>query len=112
MLDKKSKKYCKECEISSVHHIKTWLDEIINLPPSLPKNFLFEKLGRLIDVSAEKFFTGLQIGSMKNDFTSADIQLRSTCFIEEAKKQGQNKDQIKQELIQSGWPKDLVDKYL
>ena len=88
MLDKKSKKYCKECEISSVHHIKTWLDEIINLPPSLPKNFLFEKLGRLIDVSAEKFFTGLQIGSMKNDFTSADIQLRSTCFIEEAKKQG------------------------
>ena len=88
MKNKVGRIYCKECEISSIHHIKTWLDEIINLLPSLPKNFLFEKLGRLIDVSAEKFFTGLQIGSMQNDFIPADIQLRSTCFIEEARKQG------------------------
>ena len=80
--------YCKECEISSVHHIQTWLDEVANLLPPLPKNFLFEKLGRLIDISTEKFFTGLRLGSMRDDFTPADIQLRSTCFIEEAKKRG------------------------
>jgi len=88
MLNTKSKKYCKECDISSIYHIKTWLDEIVNLSPSLPKNFLFEKLGRLIDVSVEKFFIFLRLSSMRKGFTPTDIQLRSTCFIEEAKKRG------------------------
>ena len=33
-------------------------------------------------------------------------------FIEKAKKQGQNKEEIKRELLQAKWPKDLIDKYL
>lgn len=88
MFDKESKGYCKECDMLSVYHIKTWLDEIMNLLPSLPKNLPFEKLGEFIDIFAEKFFILLRLGSMRSNFTFLDIQSRSICFIDEAKKQG------------------------
>jgi len=72
-----------------IYHLKTWLDGIGTcFFPPLPKNFLFEKLSKFIDIFAENFFIGLRLGSLRDDFTSADIQLRSTCFIDEAKKRG------------------------
>lgn len=75
--------------MSSPSHIATWFEEIGGLFSSaLPRNFLLEKFGVFGDVFAEKFFTALGLGSMRDDFTSSDIQPRSHCFVEEAKKRG------------------------
>ncbi len=82
----KKTKFCKDCGVPSTYHIQTWLDELVSrlLPPlSLPK-----KLELFFYFLLEKFFTFFKLFSVRDDFTSSDIQLRSTCFIKEAKKRG------------------------
>jgi len=83
---KKSKKFCKDCGMPCTYHIRTWIDELANqfLPrPSLPR-----KLEQLFDALLEKFFTFSKLASLRDNFTRSDIQLRTTCFIEEGKKRG------------------------
>lgn len=73
----------------AICHIQTWLDAMAeHLLPSRPLNFLLKKFGTSLDILLEKFLVLSQLVSLRDDFTRADIQLRSTCFIEEAKKQG------------------------
>ena len=82
----KDKTFCKECGQSNLCHVNTWLEEFDNhlLPPlKLPP-----KIEAISDIVLEKLFTATGIARLQNDFTISDIQLRSTCFIEEMKKRG------------------------
>lgn len=42
----------------------------------------------ILDIALEKILEGLRIAKFDPNFTSSDIQLRSTCFIDEMKKRG------------------------
>lgn len=82
----KGKKICKECGQSNLYHLNTWLEELSNqfLPPlKLPP-----KIETVFDILLEKVFTVTGLAKFRTDFTISDIQLRSTCFIEEMKKRG------------------------
>ncbi|MBS3156906.1 hypothetical protein J4442_01890 [Candidatus Woesearchaeota archaeon] len=46
----------------------------------------------------------------KEEISNTEEQLKE--YIKDAKKQGQNEEEIKKELINSNWPRDLMDKYL
>lgn len=46
----------------------------------------------------------------KEEISDTEKQLKD--FIKNAEKQGQSKEEIKQELLNSGWPEELIDKYL
>lgn len=85
-MNKKSKKFCKDCGMSSYYHIQTWLDEFIN--HFLPRIKLSRKIEGFFDVLLEKIFTFFRLVSLRDDFTRSDIQLRSTCFIDEFRKRG------------------------
>jgi cyanophycin synthetase len=83
---KEIKNFCNDCGMPSIYHVQTWLDELTDrflqcLPP-------FKKLELFFDVLLEKFFIFFKLASLRDDFTSFDIQLKSTCFINEAKKRG------------------------
>jgi len=54
----------------------------------MPHFSLPRKLEYFFDLFLEKFFIFTKLASLRDDFTRADIQLRSTCFIEEARKRG------------------------
>ena len=82
----KDKKYCKECGQSSLIHFNTWLDELSNhLFPALK---LAPQIETAVDVLIEKFLLITKLAEFSADFTNSDIQLRSTCFIDEMKKRG------------------------
>jgi len=69
-----------------LYHLNTWLEELSNqfLPPlKLPP-----KIETVFDILLEKVFTVTGLAKFRTDFTISDIQLRSTCFIEEMKKRG------------------------
>ena len=83
---RKSKKFCEDCGLPSTHHLQTWLDEFTN--HFSPRLRLPRKIEKFFDVLLEKFFTFFGLVSLRNDFTSSDIQLRSTCFIDEFRKRG------------------------
>ena len=85
-MNRKSKKFCKDCGMSSFYHIQTWLDEFINR--FLPRIALPRKIELFSDVLLEKFFTFFRLASFEDNFTNSDIQLRSTCIIEELRKRG------------------------
>lgn len=68
----------------STYHVQTWLDELTN--QFMPSFSLPRKLEHFFDLLLEKFFIFTKLASLRDDFTRADIQLRSTCFIEEARK--------------------------
>ena len=85
-MNRKSKKFCKDCGMSSFYHIQTWLDEFINC--FLPRIALPRKIELFFDVLLEKFFTFFRLASLRDNFTNSDIQLRSTCVIEELRKRG------------------------
>ena len=72
--------------MSSFYHIQTWLDEFINR--FLPRIALPRKIESFSDVLLEKFFTFFRLASLRDNFTNSDIQLRSTCIIEELRKRG------------------------
>lgn len=81
-----TKKHCKDCGLPSSHHIGTWLGEFIGQlspPLSLPRK-IETRLNILLERSLE--FFGLI--KPKDDFALSDIQVRSACFIEEARKRG------------------------
>lgn len=82
MIEFGRKKFCNDCEQSAFHHFNTWLEEVISF------NFLPKKLERFLGALLEKSFIFFRLASLREDFTRSDIQLRSTCFINEAKKQG------------------------
>ena len=46
----------------------------------------------------------------KEEISNTEEQLKE--YIKNAKKQGQSEEEIKKELINSNWPRDLMDKYL
>lgn len=82
----KSKKFCQDCGKSSYYHIQTWLDELTNR--FLPRLSLPRKIEDFFALLLEKFFTFFRLASFRDNFTSSDIQLRSTCFIDELRKRG------------------------
>ncbi len=80
------KNFCQDCGKSDLHHVSTWIDEITThlLPPlRLP-----QKVQDGFDILLEKFFLVTRLAWFRSDFTEADIQLRSSCFIKEAQKRG------------------------
>jgi len=85
-LVKEGKNFCKDCGMSSTHHIQTWLDGLTDR--FLPHLSLPRKLESFFNVLLEKFFIFFKLASLKNDFTRSDVQLRISCFIDEAKKRG------------------------
>jgi len=80
------KKYCKDCGLPTAHHIQTWLNEITST--LVPRLRLSKKLESFSDVLLEKTFSLVGLIKMKDDFLFSEIQMRSACFIKEAKKQG------------------------
>jgi len=80
------KKYCKDCDLPTIHHIQTWGDEIISV--LIPQLKLSRKLESFFDASFEKMFSFVGLIRMRGDFLFSDIQMRSACFINEARKQG------------------------
>jgi D-alanine-D-alanine ligase-like ATP-grasp enzyme len=77
---------CRECGRSNLHHLTTWLEELSNhlLPPlRLPV-----RIDAAFDIALEKIFAITHLAESRSDFTAADIQLRSSCFIEEMRKCG------------------------
>ncbi|MBU1033113.1 MAG: hypothetical protein ABII13_01375 [Patescibacteria group bacterium] len=82
----KKKRFCKDCALPSNHHINTWIDELTDR--LIPNLSLPKKIDRFFDILIENFFIHLKLVSLKDDFTRSDIQLRTTCFIDEAKKRG------------------------
>ncbi len=80
------KKYCKDCGLPSVYHIQTWIDEIVSsITPSLK---LPGKIESFFNVALEKTFSSIRLIKMKDDFLLSEIQMRSACFIDEARKRG------------------------
>jgi len=76
-------KICKDCQKPSIYHIRTWLETLVS--HLLPTCFLIEEYsGALI----EKLLLFFHLASFRDDFTDSNIQLRTTCFIAEAKKYG------------------------
>ncbi len=85
-MSKFNKKFCDDCGKPSTYHIQTWLDEIISRV--LPKPFLPRKIDLFINTLIEKLFLFLKLVSLRDDFADSDIQARTACFINEAKKSG------------------------
>ncbi len=82
----KGKSFCKECGQSNLCHLNTWIAELSNhfLPPlKLPT-----QIEVALDIFLEKVFAITKLAKFKTDFTDSDIQLRSSCFIEEMRKRG------------------------
>jgi cyanophycin synthetase len=79
-------KFCDDCEMPSTYHLQTWLDELINR--FLPRLSLPKKFELFFDILLEKSFIFSKLVSLRDDFTRSDIQLRTTCFIDEARKRG------------------------
>ncbi len=80
------KRICQDCQASSFYHLQTWLEEIIS---SLTPSWFFplsRRLEKYLEIFLEKLFISLHLASFCKDFTRSDIQLRSFCFINEAKK--------------------------
>jgi len=83
---KKVKNFCQECGHSNWYHLNTWLEELSNrfLPPlKLPR-----QIETMFNVTLEKIFTIPKIARFRTNFSVADIQLRSSCFIKEMRKYG------------------------
>lgn len=79
-------KNCKDCGLSVTYHIQTWFDEIISsLTPQLKFPRKFELFFNFL---IEKFFLFVGLIKIKNNFLLSEIQMRSACFISEARKQG------------------------
>lgn len=78
------KKYCKDCGLPTAYHIQTWLDEITST--LMPRLKFLRKLESFFDVFLEKIFSQVGLIKMRDDFLSSEIQIRSACFVDEAKK--------------------------
>jgi cyanophycin synthetase len=80
------KKHCKDCGLPAAYHIQTWLDEITS--SIMPRLRLPKKIESFFDVVLEKTFSSIGLIKMRDDFLFSEIQMRSACFIDEARKRG------------------------
>lgn len=80
------KNFCKECGLESIYHIQTWTDELIDR--FLPRLSLPRTIEIACDIFLEKFLGFLGLVKLKDNFAPSDIQMRSACFIEEARVRG------------------------
>ena len=80
------KYYCPDCEMHSAYHLSTWLEEITN--SLLPRLHLSRKFNSWFDLVFEKVFLWIGLIKMRDDFLSSEIQMRSACFIDSARKRG------------------------
>jgi len=78
------KKYCKDCGLPAAHHIQTWIDEITS--SIMPRLRLPKRIESFFDVVFEKTFSSIGLIKMRDDFLFSEIQMRSACFIDEARK--------------------------
>ena len=85
-MDRKGKSFCKDCGMPSVYHVETWFDELMHR--FLPSIRLSRTVEHFFDVLLEKFFTFSRLAVLRDGFTRSDIQLRSSCFVEELRKRG------------------------
>ncbi len=85
-MNKKTEKICKDCGLSSYYHIQSWLNELNDR--LLPEIRLPRKVEEFFDLWLEKFLIFLKLASLRDDFTRSDIQLRSSCFIDEFRGRG------------------------
>lgn len=81
-----NKNFCEDCGHSNWHHFNTWLEELSR--HFLPSLKLPRQIETIFEIVLEKIFTILKIARFRTDFSVADIQLRSFCFIKEMKKRG------------------------
>lgn len=70
----------------AAHHIQTWIDEITST--LMPRLRLSKKIESFFDVVLEKTFSSVGLIRMRDDFLFSEIQMRSACFINEARKRG------------------------
>ncbi|MEA2715352.1 MAG: glutamate--cysteine ligase [Candidatus Parcubacteria bacterium] len=78
--------FCGSCGRSNLHHIDTWMGELarhMRLPFRLSSRL--EPAGNLL---LQAIFIFLGLARYRQDFTAADIPLRSFVFLEEMKKRG------------------------
>jgi cyanophycin synthetase len=80
------KKHCKDCDLPTTHHIQTWIDEITS--SIMPRLRLPKRIESFFDVVLEKTFSSIALIKMRDDFLFSEIQMRSACFIDEARKRG------------------------
>ncbi len=80
------KKHCKDCGLPIAHHIQAWVDEIIS--SIIPRLRLPKRAESFFDVALEKTFSSIGLIKMRDDFLFSEIQMRSACFIDEARKRG------------------------
>lgn len=81
--------YCKDCGLTSWHHAETWLDAFTSFLSSTKfLGWLPASAEAYLGLLLEKFFLWCGIASFRDDFTPADIPLKSACFIEETRKKG------------------------
>ncbi len=83
---KTTKNFCNDCGMPFLYHIQTWLEELTSR--FLPKISLPRRVEHFFDILIEKLLTFFRLASLRKDFTHSDIELRTTCFIEEARKRG------------------------
>jgi len=83
------KNYCSDCELPRSSHTHNWIGELVDyiFIPKLMFGFT-SKMEKHVDTIMEKLLIFFRQASMREDFTEKDIQLRSSCFINEAKKHG------------------------
>ena len=80
------KNFCEDCEKPSVYHLQTWVEELLS--QLFPPLFLPKKLSFFFSLFLEKLFIFSRLFSITDSFNYSDIQLRSACFMKEAKKRG------------------------
>jgi len=80
------RKYCKDCGLSSTYHIQTWIEELVN--SIMPCLKLSKRMESFFDLLLEKTFSFIGLIKMRDDFLFSEIQMRSACFIDAARKRG------------------------
>ncbi len=89
MIKRKEKRFCPDCGLPAIFHFWTWIEGLIeHLIPNKFSNFVPKKIELWMEDLVEKLFISLHIITLKDDFSLKDIDFRSACFIEEARKQG------------------------
>ena len=83
------KGFCEDCALSTSSHWGFWLEGLADvLLPQRLFGFLHKYLTSFVDLLMEKFFLALRLVKWRGDFPLADVQLRTACFIEEARESG------------------------
>jgi len=81
-----SQKYCPDCGLPVIYHFRNWFDGLIDI--CLPHFKFPKKVDSFFSDLIEKIFLILGLIKIKDDFEISEIEMRSGCFINEAKKYG------------------------